>query len=440
MSTRYDSQIDLTLPNNTHTSIVLLVGEGMRVLELGASSGYMTAAFKNRGCEVVAVELDQNAAEDLAAVADLAVIGDLQDPTVLDKVGRDFDVVVAGDVLEHLTDPAAVLAAAVDKLTPDGAVVLSVPNVGHVDLRLSLLHGRFEYRKTGLMDETHVRFFTYESLLELLAGAGLRPVDLVRIVVPAFETELGVDRGSFPDAVIAEALKVPESQTYQFVVKAVRDDGDPVLQAASADMLRNSRAALVEDVRAWEAEAAAAVPLREQLQQTRTHLHVATEARTVEMAQLAQVHTALDVAQADIEGLRAELRVARSELLAAAIEESQRYAAGSARDRMAATLATRTHERNLAAGELAERDHELVVVRVELSAAYRELEAIRERERTCRAAVSEENDVRPLPVIISEFAAGAQANRRRLDEVLRSRSFRWGNRVARLIRRIVPAR
>lgn len=194
MSSRYQAQIDLDQPNNTHASLVRMVGENKRVLELGAASGYMTTLLKSRGCSVTAIEYDPDAIDQLMEIADRAIIGDLNDPAVLDAVSGPFDVVLAGDVLEHLLDPLAVLRRAVSTLTPDGEVVISIPNVGHIDLRLGLMQGRFDYRETGLLDATHIRFFTYDTFLDLIAQAGLLPVEIHRIIALPFETELAVPR------------------------------------------------------------------------------------------------------------------------------------------------------------------------------------------------------------------------------------------------------
>jgi len=220
VSSRYQQDIDMSADNNTHTLLVRAVGTDRTVLELGASSGYMTRVLHERGCRVVAVEYDQQAAEDLAQVADVTIVGDLNDPAVLAGIDGEFDVVLAGDVLEHLMAPLTVLRAAVAKLAPGGRVVISVPNMTHADLKVSLMAGYFDYRDTGLLDRTHIRFFTFETLMGLLSDAGLRPIDVQRMQIPMFHTELALP----PDAVSAPvqiaALQVRESDTYQFIVTA----------------------------------------------------------------------------------------------------------------------------------------------------------------------------------------------------------------------------
>jgi hypothetical protein len=93
-------------------------------------------------------------------------------------------------------------------------------------VRLALLQGRFDYTSLGLLDETHVRFFTLKSIKEMAQRAGLAIIELERVRVPPFGTEVTVDRSSVSDAVLDGVLSDPEAETYQFVFTAVRDDAD----------------------------------------------------------------------------------------------------------------------------------------------------------------------------------------------------------------------
>ena len=104
-------------------------------------------------------------------------------------------------------------------------MVTSLPNVAHGDVRLALLHGSFPYRDTGLLDRTHIRFFTLQTIRELFYSAGLVVVDTKRVVMPLFQTELGLRREDYPDAIVDEIRADVESETYQYVTKAVLDDG-----------------------------------------------------------------------------------------------------------------------------------------------------------------------------------------------------------------------
>jgi SAM-dependent methyltransferase len=203
-----------------------MVGWNQRVLELGAASGHVTRALVAQNCRVSAIEYDADAAQSLKDVAEHVAVGDLNDPATLAGYSAEFDVVLAGDVLEHLIDPQVVLNRMVKLIVPTGRIILSLPNIAHADVKLMLMRGRFEYGSWGLLDRTHLRFFTLTSVRELVKHAGLQIVALERVLIPAFESELAIDRHTVPSAVLDEALADPESETYQFVLTAVRDDGD----------------------------------------------------------------------------------------------------------------------------------------------------------------------------------------------------------------------
>ncbi len=127
-------------------------------------------------------------------------------------------------------------------LAPGGYVVVSIPNVAHASVRLALLQGQFPYRDLGLLDATHLRFFTRSSLYEMLAQAGLAPADVRRTTAGPFETELQVRRGDVPQDVVDRVLQDPDATTYQFVLTAVPDDaGAQVRHAERLDEAGQTR-------------------------------------------------------------------------------------------------------------------------------------------------------------------------------------------------------
>ncbi|WP_414901614.1 class I SAM-dependent methyltransferase [Sphingomonas flavalba] len=149
-----------------------------RILEIGSGAGGTLAWLKQRWPEAEAVACEGQAAlrPVLEQRVDRAVIHNLEQP-LPDDLGR-FDLILALDVLEHLTDPQAVLTNLVALLEPGGAVIVSVPNVAHYKVvRDLLLRRRFDYTDAGIMDRTHLRFFTEHSALALMRGAGLNVVD-----------------------------------------------------------------------------------------------------------------------------------------------------------------------------------------------------------------------------------------------------------------------
>src|SRR5450755_3725218 len=226
MPSRYHTTVDPNAPNNAHAYTLDLVGWNRKVLELGAASGHMTRALVERRCQVTSIEYEAESAAELHGIAGEVIVADLNDADVFAGLRPDYDVVLAGDVLEHLLRPHDVLGRAARLLKPGGQVVISLPHVGHVDVRLSLIRGRWDYRAWGLLDNTHTRFFTLGSIATMVREAGLVITDLRRVRIPAFETELAVDRSEVPTEVLNLALTDPEAETHQFVFSATVDSGD----------------------------------------------------------------------------------------------------------------------------------------------------------------------------------------------------------------------
>ena len=166
-----------------NTLLIGCVGEGKKVLELGCSTGYISARLQRAGCSVHAVELDQGAAECARRFCQQVVVADLGQAgweVAISEVG--FDVIIMGDVLEHLVDPDSVLRRANSLLAPNGRVVISLPNIVHWTQRMKVLLGHFEYGPIGLLDFTHLRFFTVKTARSLIEGAGCRIVSFQPII------------------------------------------------------------------------------------------------------------------------------------------------------------------------------------------------------------------------------------------------------------------
>jgi methionine biosynthesis protein MetW len=165
-----------------------LLPPGGSALDLGCASGGLLALLRPRAAHLAGLELSATAARAAAEVADEVVQGALEDPDLPFAAGS-FDLVVLADVLEHLVDPQAALRRAAAWCRPGGAVLVSVPNVAHWSARLALARGRWPQEESGTFDSSHLRWFTRDSLAELLAGAGLRDVQLDAIV-PALRNHL----------------------------------------------------------------------------------------------------------------------------------------------------------------------------------------------------------------------------------------------------------
>ena len=221
MESQYSVDVDPGRVNNSHSFVVQLVGTGKSVLELGAASGHVTRVLISNGNRVTAVESDGASSQSLSEVATEVLIRDLDWLSLSEDLrGRTFDVIVASDVLEHTKRPELVLAQLHSLLAPNGFVIVSLPHIAHGDVRLALLSGQFPYSDRGLLDKTHLRFFTRSTILELFSSAGFKVDELYGTTAPLGTTELGVDLSAFTTEVLQAVHQAPDSDVYQFVVKA----------------------------------------------------------------------------------------------------------------------------------------------------------------------------------------------------------------------------
>jgi 2-polyprenyl-3-methyl-5-hydroxy-6-metoxy-1,4-benzoquinol methylase len=150
------------------------IGTQKRVLELGCSTGFFSKYLtQKRRCSVIGIEVDPTAAEQARRFCNEVLSRDLNSPewtTGLPK--QAFDVILMGDVLEHLVDPQTVLEQIQPLLAPKATIIISLPNVVYLGVRLKILFGKFEYEAYGILDHTHLRFFTPKTARKMIENAG----------------------------------------------------------------------------------------------------------------------------------------------------------------------------------------------------------------------------------------------------------------------------
>lgn len=200
--------------------VLRFVDAGHHVLDIGCATGWQSRQLVERGCTVVGVEVDPAAAERARRWCQRVVVCDLDVADLAVEIGDErFDVIAAGDVLEHLRDPVGLLRSVAPLLRAGGRVVASIPNVAHGSVRLALLTGAFPYAEAGLLDRTHLRFFTRDSVEELFASSGYTIDALDRMHVP-IDQATPYDRSQLPAGLEDAVAAMPEATTFQFVVVA----------------------------------------------------------------------------------------------------------------------------------------------------------------------------------------------------------------------------
>jgi 2-polyprenyl-3-methyl-5-hydroxy-6-metoxy-1,4-benzoquinol methylase len=219
-------------PINPLNRIASVVPEGATVLDIGAGNGLLASVLSrtHERITVDGIEPNQQAAEIARASYRHLWTGYAQD--LLGEIeSGGYDFLVLADVIEHTSDPVAFLRELVDA-APEGArILLSVPNVAFAAVRLALLHGDFAYVDSGLLERTHLRFFTLETLEETFEQVGLTVERRVLHKKSAFSSEIPLRPSLLDLVVLARLRRDPLAATYQFFfVLAKRDAGSSAAQ------------------------------------------------------------------------------------------------------------------------------------------------------------------------------------------------------------------
>lgn len=142
-----------------------------RVLEIGCDLGANLLGIKNKypNCMVYGLEIN-DAAVDIAQYLAEVKVGNIEQKCI--PFEETFDYIIFGDVLEHLHNPQEVIKYCKEKLTEHGCIVACIPNFMHISIMQQLLNGRFQYQDTGLLDRSHIHFFTYYEILSMFQEEG----------------------------------------------------------------------------------------------------------------------------------------------------------------------------------------------------------------------------------------------------------------------------
>lgn len=202
---KYNFELDLNA-NDTTSHIVNNILPGSDILEFGAAYGRLTKFLKEeKKCRVDIVEIDEKSGKNAAVYSVRSCIGleegNIENYKWVNRFqGAKYDFIILADVMEHLLNPQKVLLTCKKFLKQDGKIIISVPNIAHNAIIYNLLEGDFPYKSIGLLDNTHVHFFTPKTLLKMCNESGYQVIkqEAVYHTMRDTEFEINVDKLS-PD-------------------------------------------------------------------------------------------------------------------------------------------------------------------------------------------------------------------------------------------------
>ena len=226
---KYDYGYEL-LPGTTSEWAFNKIKENSEVLELGPAIGNLAKHLKEeKRCFVDIIELDEEAGKMAMRFARRGLIGAEQGNLEADywynelKTQR-YDYVVILDVLEHLLNAEKLLKRVSKLLKDDGKLIISLPNIAHNSVILNLLRNQFVYTKDGLLDDTHVKFYTYYSFCEMLSRCDLKAIHKEALQIAVGMNEIGVQYEAVPKSVETFLRTRPLADVYQFLFVVQRQD------------------------------------------------------------------------------------------------------------------------------------------------------------------------------------------------------------------------
>ncbi len=191
IESKYDFDLDM-VNTNSLSLIINQIKRGSTVLEFGPANGRMTRYLKEAlDCKIYLVEIDEKAGKEALRYGEDLVVDDIETFSWMKRFENiRFDYITFADVLEHLHDPEKVLIQAKSLLKQDGSILFSVPNLGHNSVLINLLNHEFEYTKVGLLDNTHIHFFTKNSVEHAMNRTGFTVAKRFATYAPVGSTEI----------------------------------------------------------------------------------------------------------------------------------------------------------------------------------------------------------------------------------------------------------
>ncbi|MDO8269799.1 MAG: class I SAM-dependent methyltransferase [Candidatus Levybacteria bacterium] len=160
-------------PGSLYQLVFDLIGQKEKVLDVGCANGNFSQELKKKGAAVYGIEVSPEMAKNSAKVLDEVIVGNIETIKLPWRKAH-FDTILLMDILEHLFSPKDVLFNLKPFLKEKGKVIVTIPNVANWEVRKELLFGRFDSEKTAILEEGHIRFFTYDTAKKMFGQAGYK--------------------------------------------------------------------------------------------------------------------------------------------------------------------------------------------------------------------------------------------------------------------------
>ena len=227
---KYNISLNLDDTNSPHTELVRTINQHSKVLDIGCAQGYLGEFLHiEKKCEVVGIDYLPEHIEEARqknVYTELFQLDLNHLSNELDKYTGYFEYILLGDVLEHLYEPQKLLNQIKKLLKTSGCIIISIPNISHGSILINLMKNNFEYTETGLLDNTHIRFFTLNSFVKLLNSENFEIISLKASVRSPLETEQQANIENIPKNVIKFLAQNPYVFCYQYIFKIKNSSED----------------------------------------------------------------------------------------------------------------------------------------------------------------------------------------------------------------------
>ncbi|UCH12664.1 MAG: class I SAM-dependent methyltransferase [Candidatus Omnitrophota bacterium] len=161
-----------------YKTILDFIGSNKTILDVGCSVGNLGILLKQRNNKMTGVDINKACTETAKEVYDELIIGDIESEVTRTKIDKKFDVIIYSETLEHLKEPQDILCSQKQFIQKDGFMVVVVPNVAFWRNRFLMFLGNWDYKEEGILDKTHLRFYTLKTIKELISRAGYTIVEV----------------------------------------------------------------------------------------------------------------------------------------------------------------------------------------------------------------------------------------------------------------------